>query len=173
VLPEILITELLTRCIRIQGSRKMGAEVASDDFVIPTIDIGPYTSDPTSKAAEEIVEDVKKACMTTGFFSLVGHNISQDLQRKVFKAAERLFALPLEEKKKLIPAGRRPLARGYEIIGAQALQDGLPDLKEVCSAHAIGAVVEKDQSLTSTGLLHWPAHRLCRPSRSAAPRVYG
>lgn len=68
--------------------------------------------------------------MSVGFFSLTGHGISRDLQDGMFKAAKRLFSLPLEEKTALA----HPLLknRGYEIIGTQVLQpDTLPDLKEV------------------------------------------
>jgi isopenicillin N synthase-like dioxygenase len=101
-------------------------------FVIPRIDIGPYLRDPSCPESAQIVQDVKKACMTTGFFSLVGHNVSKELQKRVFKASETIFALPLAEKEKLVPARLRN--RGYEIIGSQALQEGtLPDLKEVRS----------------------------------------
>jgi len=98
-------------------------------FEIPTIDIRPYLRDPSSPEAAEIVRRVRDACMTTGFFSLVGHNISRELRDKLFNAAEKLFALPLDVKKSLKPAVLKN--RGYELIGSQALQEGaLPDLKE-------------------------------------------
>lgn len=74
--------------------------------------------------------------MSVGFFSLTGHGIPRDVQDSVLKAAKRLFDLPLEEKKALT----HPLLknRGYEILGAQALQsDTLPDLKEVPSSNAL------------------------------------
>ncbi len=108
----------------------MAAAAAADDFVIPTIDIGPYLQDPSSSQSARIIQDVKNACMTTGFFSLVGHGIPKELQQRVLKACETLFGLPLEEKKKLVSP---PLmSRGYELIGSQILQEGtLPDLKEV------------------------------------------
>lgn len=73
---------------------------------------------------------MRNACMAVGFFSLVGHGIPRDIQENVLKASKKLFNLPLEEKKAL----RHPVMknRGYEIIGAQALQSHtLPDLKEV------------------------------------------
>lgn len=103
---------------------------STDEFVIPTIDIGPYLRDPASAESAQIIQDVKNACMTTGFFSLVGHNIPKELQQRVFKASEALFALPLEKKRQLVSP---PLKnRGYELIGSQMLQAGtLPDLKEV------------------------------------------
>ncbi|KAI1079866.1 Clavaminate synthase-like protein [Whalleya microplaca] len=98
-------------------------------FVIPTIDIAPYLADPSSSASAQVVEDVRQACATSGFFQIVNHGVSRELQDAVFKASETFFALPLEEKKKL----QHPTLknRGYELIGSQALQeDTLPDLKE-------------------------------------------
>lgn len=100
-----------------------------DSFFIPTIDIGPYLADPSSPGALKIVGQVRDACMDTGFFSLVGHGISKELQEKMFNASKTFFALPLEEKKKCVAPPL--LNRGYELIGNQALQEGtLPDLKE-------------------------------------------
>jgi isopenicillin N synthase-like dioxygenase len=99
-------------------------------FVIPTVDLGPYLADPTSEESAKIVDQVRHACITSGFFQIVNHGISRELQARVQKAAEAVFGLPLEEKKKLM----HPMLknRGYEIIGSQALQEGaLPDLKEV------------------------------------------
>jgi isopenicillin N synthase-like dioxygenase len=84
--------------------------------------------------------------VTTGFFSLVGHGVSKDLQQRVLKACETLFSLPLEEKKKLVYPEGLLKNRGYELIGAQALQEGaLPDLKEVGRGSQIGR--EKPQSV--------------------------
>ncbi|KAK6083468.1 2og-fe oxygenase [Seiridium cupressi] len=98
-------------------------------FSIPTVDVGPYLADPSSEESSKIVEQVRQACITSGFFQLVGHGISKELQNRVQKAAEAVFALPLEEKKKLMHPNLKN--RGYEIIGSQALQEGaLPDLKE-------------------------------------------
>lgn len=99
-------------------------------FHIPTIDIAPYLEDASTDAARQVVDDVRNACMTAGFFSLVGHGIPRDMQDGVLRAAKRFFDLPLAEKQAL----RHPLIknRGYEVIGSQTLQENtLPDLKEV------------------------------------------
>ncbi len=112
-----------------KGEVKMAADEPTS-FIIPTIDLAPYLKDPTSTQSAEVVQGIMQACVTTGFFSLVGHAIPKELRERVFRAMEALFALPLEEKKKL----RSPvlITRGYELIGSQVLQEGtLPDLKEV------------------------------------------
>lgn len=102
-------------------------------FSVPTIDISPYLSDPTSAVSSKIVDAIKTACTTTGFFQLAGHGIPAELREDVFKGSEALFKLPMEEKVKL-DRGKSVGAsnRGYELIGGQGLQEGtLPDLKEV------------------------------------------
>lgn len=99
-------------------------------FHIPTIDIAPYLKDPASDAAAQVVRHVRNACVSAGFFSLMGHGIPRETQDNLFRAAKKFFDLPLEEKLAL----RHPCLknRGYELIGSQSLQeDTLPDLKEV------------------------------------------
>lgn len=99
-------------------------------FEVPTVDIGPYLRDASSDAAADVVRAIRIACTDSGFFQVVNHGISRELQDSVHQAARALFALPLEEKTKLIHPTLTN--RGYELIGSQVLQaDGLPDLKEV------------------------------------------
>lgn len=92
-----------------------------------------FRADPTSIEALKVVVQVREACMTTGFFELVGHGIPRTLQDKLFQAADALFALPHEEKKKMdrtVIGG--PQNRGYELMGTQVLQkDAGADQKEV------------------------------------------
>lgn len=104
-------------------------------FHIPTIDIGPYIKNPSSEASSQIIDQVGNACRTTGFFQLVGHGISPQLQDDAFKASAELFSLPDEEKKKLLRnKSLGAVAGGYEVMGSQRLQKGkLPDLSEVSS----------------------------------------
>ncbi|PVH86101.1 2og-Fe oxygenase family protein [Cadophora sp. DSE1049] len=101
-------------------------------FNVPTIDIAPYLLDPSSTEALKVVNAVRTACTTTGFFQLVGHGISRSLQDAVFKGSEALFKLPMEEKVKMDRSQSIGASnRGYELIGGQGLQeDTLPDLKE-------------------------------------------
>lgn len=100
-------------------------------FHIPTVDISPYIIDSTGPAAATVIDEIRAACSTSGFFQIVGHGVAKELQSHVFDAAKAVFSLPLEDKLKLsgIPG------RGYEAIGTQALEEGKPtDLKEVCRA---------------------------------------
>jgi isopenicillin N synthase-like dioxygenase len=99
-------------------------------FNIPTVDISTYLKDPKSKEANEIVSQIRNACITSGFFQITGHGIERELQDEVIECARKLFALPLEEKTKLQSAP----GRGYELIGSQTLEPGKKaDMKEVAN----------------------------------------
>ncbi|KAK7537202.1 uncharacterized protein J3D65DRAFT_624737 [Phyllosticta citribraziliensis] len=98
------------------------------EFQIPVVDISAYLQNPSSSEARHVVDSVRVACTTSGFFQLKGHGIPADLVKALFQGAKALFALPLEEKKALKRPGTN---RGYDMMGAQALQqDALPDMKE-------------------------------------------
>lgn len=97
-------------------------------FTIPTVDLAGYLSDPESVATESVVDQIRDACATSGFFQITGHGIPQSLRTQVFDAAKLLFSLPDDEKRRL---SGKP-GRGYEIIGTQVLEAGKKaDLKEV------------------------------------------
>lgn len=100
----------------------------SPTFTVPTIDLSAYLQNPDSSDAETVVEQIRTACATSGFFQLVGHGIPDPLQQQAFAASRTFFNLSDEEKRKL---SGKP-GRGYELIGTQYLEDGKkPDLKEV------------------------------------------
>ena len=107
------------------------AENSPVPFYVPTIDISPYLTDPSSCAAKSVIDEVRKASVSTGFFQIVGHGVSRTLQDSVFEAAAQFFALPFDEKKK-IDAKANIGMRGYDVLASQSYEEGvLPDLKEV------------------------------------------
>jgi len=110
----------------------MPSSTVPPKFHIPTVDIAPYLASPTSPEAQKIVDSVRQACLTTGFFQLVGHGIPPSLQAAVFAGSAAFFALPAAEKLALDKSASVGASnRGYEILGNQGLQEGtLPDLKE-------------------------------------------
>jgi isopenicillin N synthase-like dioxygenase len=102
--------------------------------VIPIIDISPWISaDSTPESRDVVIKEVRDACVTYGFFQLVGHGVPEVLREKVFNCAETFFALPTDEKMEVSIKKSLGLSnRGYEAIQGQTLQPGmLPDLKEV------------------------------------------
>jgi len=114
---------------------------------IPIIDLSVLHKGNASQAElDEVVKQVRFACENIGFFQIVNHGVSLELQRAVFQASRKFFELPMSEKMamKRDPYGNR----GYEILGGQVLEGAVEgthmkmqsgysgmDLKEV---HYIG-----------------------------------
>ena len=108
----------------------MGFTNKTDDqvFIIPSVDVSAYLADPLSYESTEVIEQVRNACRTSGFFQITGHGVPSSLRDSVLDAAKTFFKLPWEEKVKYssVPG------RGYEKIGEQILEPGTkPELKEV------------------------------------------
>ena len=77
------------------------------------------------------MEEVRKACLSTGFFQNTGHGVPTSVQQLFFEGAKKFFALPFEAKNALdckTTVGHR----GYDVLASQSYQEGiLPDMKEV------------------------------------------
>ena len=100
-------------------------------FYVPTIDLSLYLNDSSGSDAEKVIEDVREACLSTGFFVITNHGFEKSLQKDIFTAAEKFFKLPFEEKKKL-DAKSHVGHRGYDVLASQSYEEGvMPDLKEV------------------------------------------
>lgn len=112
----------------------MQTSARQNEFYVPTIDVEPYLSDPDCAAASDVIDQVRAACIMTGFFQITGHGIAKHLQESVFKAAADFFALPFDEKKKL-DAKMSIGHRGYDVLASQSYEEGVePDLKEVSTS---------------------------------------
>lgn len=111
----------------------MGSQ--STDSPIPTVDVSAFLS-PTATEAErrQVVEDVRHACTTYGFFTLVGHGIPHAQLNQAFEASKRFFALP-DEKRQDVHVGKAlgRSFRGWEppFIQQHKGENLLPDTKEV------------------------------------------
>lgn len=100
-------------------------------FYVPTIDLSLYVKDSSGPEAEKVIDDIREACLSTGFFVITNHGLEKSLQTDVFAAAEKFFKLPFEEKKKL-DAKSHLGHRGYDVLASQSYEEGvMPDLKEV------------------------------------------
>lgn len=109
----------------------MSPSTTTRPFYVPTIDLSLYLKDPSSSEAEKVIEDIREACLSTGFFLLTNHGLLKSLQKDVFDAAEKFFKLPFEDKKKL-DAKTQVGHRGYDVLASQSYEEGvMPDLKEV------------------------------------------
>ena len=141
---------------------------------IPTIDISPFMSTNASKESlTRVVDAVRDACTTYGFFQLVGHGVSLETQEKMLDCAKTFFKLSLEQKMEVWIKKSGKAFRGYEPSGIQIHQKGLlADTKEVrnCDflikhtlqspqAFIIGAEIPEDDpdcGTFSTGPNLWP-----------------
>ncbi|KAK5993523.1 2-oxoglutarate-dependent dioxygenase citB [Cladobotryum mycophilum] len=140
----------------------MASPIVPGEVLIPTIDIEPFLSDPTSIEAQNVIDAVRQACQKTGFFQIVGHGISEDVQQRLLAASRKFFALKQEEKNKL-DATTKIGRRGYDVLGAETLDNRiLPDLKE---GFWIGPEVPLDDPKVKDGRLFmgpnvWPDENL-------------
>ncbi|XP_013628249.1 PREDICTED: UPF0676 protein C1494.01-like [Brassica oleracea var. oleracea] len=62
---------------------------------------------------------LKKACLDSGFFYVINHGISKEVTDKAFEQSKKFFALPSEEKMKVLKNEKH---RGYT-----PLYDQIPD----------------------------------------------
>ncbi|SPO06478.1 probable isopenicillin N synthase and related dioxygenases [Cephalotrichum gorgonifer] len=96
---------------------------------IPRIDFSASAGDSTAAKAE-LIQQVREACKTHGFFQLTGHGIPQSLLDEVVEQSKTFFALPLETKEKYDKVGNE-FNRGYERLRAQNFEKKTEgDLKE-------------------------------------------
>ncbi|CAH8358098.1 unnamed protein product [Eruca vesicaria subsp. sativa] len=61
---------------------------------------------------------LKQACLESGFFYVINHGLSEELENETFKQSKKLFALPLEQKMKVL---RNKKNRGYSPVLDQTL----------------------------------------------------
>jgi len=96
---------------------------------IPVIDFSAFYS-PDAAVRDALVQQIGKACRTSGFFSLVNHGIPDDLQAEVLACSEELFGLPLDVKESY-SKDIGGFNRGYERLRAQNFEKRTEgDLKE-------------------------------------------
>lgn len=103
---------------------------------IPTVDISAILL-PTASDAErhQVIEHVRQASTTYGFFNLVGHGISHELLQQAFESSKLFFSLPNEERMNVhVGKAMGRSFRGWEPPLIQQHHEGLlPDTKEVTS----------------------------------------
>ncbi|OTB20773.1 hypothetical protein K445DRAFT_51093 [Daldinia sp. EC12] len=139
------------------GSIESIADIAPD--AIPTVDISPFTDPNSSEEAKQgVVNAIRDACTTYGFFYLAGHGVSEEQRSSILQCAKILFDLPREELMEVwIGKSMGKSFRGYEPPGIQIHQEGLlPDIKEGFSiGHEVPAD-HPDAGTFSTGPNLWP-----------------
>ncbi|KZS93816.1 Clavaminate synthase-like protein [Sistotremastrum niveocremeum HHB9708] len=84
---------------------------------VPVIDFSNAKSQNIRERLE-LANEIREACMNVGFFYIKNHGVDQNLINEARKNLEEFFALPLEEKQKIIGEG---------IKGYSPLQSGKND----------------------------------------------
>ncbi|MEU3895239.1 2OG-Fe(II) oxygenase family protein [Streptomyces sp. NPDC045251] len=96
----------------------------ADDFV-PTIDL---SSRDTEAGRAEAAAGIRRACETSGFFTIVGHGVAKDLVDRMYTTTNGFFTLPEAQKNKSANQGagvsglRRPDGP-YEAFAAHVTGD--------------------------------------------------
>ncbi|MET8976756.1 2-oxoglutarate and iron-dependent oxygenase domain-containing protein [Streptomyces sp. NPDC004539] len=103
----------------------------ADDFV-PVVDL----SDRVSEAGRaEVARAVRRACETSGFFTVVGHGVPEELVARMHAVTKGFFNLPEEEKE-------RSANRGAGVAGLR--RPGGP--YEAFAAHVTGDLGEEERA---------------------------
>jgi isopenicillin N synthase-like dioxygenase len=100
---------------------------------IPVVDLSAaFAGDAAARLRTG--RQIDRICTDIGFFTITGHGVPPDVICGLNRKAHEFFALPLEEKQKVMPIDIRT-PRGYKPVGYEALGHGNatvtpPDLKE-------------------------------------------
>lgn len=110
----------------------------ADDFV-PTIDLSHRN---TEAGRAEIAAQMRRACETSGFFTIVGHGVAKDLVDRLYTMTNGFFTLP--EAQKELSANQGAGVSGLRRPGGPY---------EAFAAHVTGDLSEEERS----GLGDYPA----------------
>jgi isopenicillin N synthase-like dioxygenase len=117
----------------------------------PIIDIGPLRNeDPADRRT--VARALRAACIETGFCYVANHGIDPALAARMLAEAERFFE-QLPEVKERVHIRNSTVRRGYEGIGAQALNAATGgDIKE---SVLVGVDLGPDHPLVRAGTPHY------------------
>ena len=94
---------------------------------IPIIDVAPLVTGVGDEGA--VSSAMGEACRLRGFFYVVGHGVSEELQRRLDERSHSFFAQDAETKLEIRMELTGKAWRGYFPVGGE-LTSGRPDLKE-------------------------------------------
>src|SRR5262245_11449915 len=95
----------------------------------------------------DVAAKIGEACREYGFFYIIGHGVSEDLQQRLEKLSAGFFLQDLETKLQISMSRGGRAWRGYFPVGAE-LTSGKPDLKE---GIYFGAELGPDHPLVRSG----------------------
>jgi len=99
----------------------------SDFSSIHVIDVTPLVRRNGDR--DRVAKQIARACRESGFFYIVGHDVSESLQSKLENLSREFFAQPSEKKLEIEMEKGGRAWRGYFAVGSE-LTSGKPDRKE-------------------------------------------
>lgn len=105
----------------------------SNSDLVPVVDISPFLGG-SEDGKQAVARRIAEACEESGFFCIVGHGVDEALIARTRQAALDFFALPVDQKRKLLRAESR-VGCGYYPVADRSLAKTLgvqapPDLQE-------------------------------------------
>jgi isopenicillin N synthase-like dioxygenase len=123
----------------------------SQHSALPIVNIAALVSGKEDRY--RVAAEIGAACREFGFFYVIGHEVDDDLQRRLEETSRQFFAQDLETKLQISMSRGGRAWRGYFPIGGE-LTSGKPDLKE---GIYFGAELASDHPLVRQGTpLHGP-----------------
>src|SRR5262249_8447566 len=118
---------------------------------LPIIDVSPFVTGTDDMA--ETAQHIGRACRESGFFYIVGHAVSEDLQARLEDLSRDFFSQPTDVKLAIRMEKGGKAWRGYFPVGGE-LTSGIPDRKE---GLYFGEELNEDHPLVRTGTpMHGP-----------------
>lgn len=75
---------------------------------VPVIDIRPLIDSSAAGGMQGVVDSIVRACREWGFFQIVNHGISRNLQESVWRQMQEFFELPLRDKEVILRTRENP-----------------------------------------------------------------
>ncbi len=91
----------------------------ANEAELPIIDIGPFIRDEHAAAA--VTGAVEAACRETGFFLVVGHDVSAEKTMRLYNLARSFFDEPEDRKRSLLETEKRVGGLDFSPIAEEAL----------------------------------------------------
>uniref|UniRef100_A0A7N0VKC7 Non-haem dioxygenase N-terminal domain-containing protein n=1 Tax=Kalanchoe fedtschenkoi TaxID=63787 RepID=A0A7N0VKC7_KALFE len=89
---------------------------------LPVIDLAEALASPTPSDLSKPISEIRDACRDWGFFQVVNHGVDAAVRDRFEAAARRFFALPLEEKRKVLRDEVNPLGY-YDVEHTKNVRD--------------------------------------------------
>ncbi|WP_329382710.1 isopenicillin N synthase family dioxygenase [Streptomyces sp. NBC_01716] len=106
------------------------------DGYVPVIDL---SASDTGRGRAAIARAIGQACENSGFFTVVGHGVAQDLIDRMYAVTKEFFELPREKKEKAVGG---PSTGGLRYSAGSAAKsmglDAPPDLCEIFTSNVLG-----------------------------------